>query len=198
MEVIEITFSEEGRISEQKLTVTFDMKLGEFREAAQTLLSLPDNLSCRLILERNKEELSDNATFRNSGIQQGDKLILIPPPRPQENKYFSHSSGVFLQVQEEISDLASSNSLVKYTLKLNLINDGNKPEKYDYPIELEEFYEDNPRRFFSDYGGKEYQKFKTALQEIESREVSNSEIDKILQEWCDDISLGYRDTTIEI
>ncbi|MDJ0902169.1 MAG: hypothetical protein QNJ55_25540 [Xenococcus sp. MO_188.B8] len=176
MEVIEITFCVEGRISVQKEKVALDMKLSDFREAAQTLLSLPDNLPCRLILERNQEELSHNATFRDAGIQQGDKLILIPPSR-------------FNSIYPE--------SLVRYTLQLSITSNGNKPKNYEYAIELEEFYEDKPERFFSDANGKEYQKFKTALQKIELREFSQSEIDTILQEWCDDISLGYRDTTIE-
>jgi hypothetical protein len=43
----------------------------------------------------------------------------------------------------------------------------------------------------------EKQNFATALQKIVLREVEFDEIDKILKDWCEDISLGYRTSTVK-
>ncbi len=169
MQEITVTFQKLDGIP-QATTISLDVKLSEFREAAQTLLNLPEYPPYQLILDRTGEILSDSKTFREVGIQQDDKLILISPPE----------------------------SLVRYTLKLSVISDGNKPKNYDYSIELEESYEDKPKCFFSDFNGRERQKFETSLKQVVPRELQRFEIDQILEEWCDDIAFGYKNTTVEI
>jgi hypothetical protein len=200
VEVIEITFCEDGKAFEQTLPVSSDMKIIDFREAAQTLLSLPENLPCQLVLERTREVLRNELNFAEAGIKHGDKLILVPlSPRDfTPGKNSGSSSGRFSKVQEETSSAAKSPSLVTYTLQLIVISDGQPTVTYEYPVKLIEFYEDNPQRFFIDSNARERQNFVNALQEIVLREVQTFEIDKILRDWCDDISLGYRTTSVKI
>jgi hypothetical protein len=199
LEVIEIIFCEEGKAPEKTLPVSSNMKLGDFREAAQILMSLPENSSWQLVLERTREVLRNELNFADAGIKHGDKLILVPKNSRDfmEGKSISSSSGMFSRVQEEKYE-AKALSLVKYKLQLTIPSDGHQTDTYDYPIELTEFYEDNPQRFFSDANSQEKQNFVTQIQEKVPRQIQTFEIDKILQQWCEDISLGYRTTGIRI
>jgi hypothetical protein len=200
VEVIEIIFREDGKAAEQSLPVSSDMKLIDFREAAQTLLSLPENLPCELVLERTREVLRNELNFADAEINDGDKLILVPLSLRDftPEKGSSSSSERFSKVQAETFSAAKSPSLVTYTLQLIVMSNDQPSATYEYPIKLAEFYEDNPQRFFNDSNARERQNFVTALQEIVPREVQIFEIDKILRDWCEDISLGYRNTPITI
>ncbi len=60
------------------------------------------------------------------------------------------------------------------------------------------FAHPNPERFLSDFNGWNKQKFETFLKQTVPRELETFEIDEILEEWCDDISFGYKNTTIDI
>jgi hypothetical protein len=200
VEVIEIIICEDGKTSEQILPISSDIKLGDFRKTAQTLLSLSENLLCQFVLERTREVLQNELNFAEAGIKHGDKLILVPlsPQDFTQWKSSGSSSGSFSKVQDKTSSAAKPQSLVTYKLQLIILSDGQQPETHNYPIELTEFYEDNSQRFFSDFNAQERQNFVTALQEIVPRKVQTFEIDKILRDWCDDISLGYRTTTMKI
>ncbi|RUS94652.1 hypothetical protein DSM106972_092890 [Dulcicalothrix desertica PCC 7102] len=197
MTEIVVTFQIEDGSAEKTLKdILLDSQLNESRQAVQMLLGLPENPPCRLFLERTNEILRDNLTFREAGVRSGDKIILIPSVQSAGNSN-SHS-GAFSKVQLETATSAKAISLVTYKLQLTVLSDNQQTEIYDYPIELTEFYEDNPQRFFSDSNARERQSFINALQEIASREVKAFEIDKILRDWCDDISLGYRNTAVKI
>lgn len=197
MTEIVVTFQTEDGSAEKNLNdVLLDSTLRDAREAVQMLLRLPENPPCRLVLERTGEILRDNLTFREAGIKQGDKLILVPSVL-SENNSRSHSGG-FSRVKPETSTSTKTSSLVTYKLQLTILSDGQQTDIYDYPIKLTEFYEDNPQRFFSDSNARERQNLVTALQKIVPREVQTFEIDKILRDWCDDISLGYRTTDVKI
>ncbi len=189
MTEIVVTFQTKDGSAEKTLNdVLLDSTLKEAREAVQMFLGLPENTPCQLVLERTNEVLMDNLTFREAGVKQGDKIIL--------NYRRSHSGVVY--VPSETSTSASPPSLVTYTFSLTILSDGKQPKNYDYPIELTDFYESNPQRFFSDYNAQERQNFIAWLQEIVPRAVQNFEIDKILRDWCDDISVGYRITALKI
>lgn len=88
---MKVTFKTEtdDNAGEQIIDVSPDSNLGESREAVQTLFSLPENPPYKLVLERTEEELKDNLTFEEAGIQDNDQLILSPstdkkkpPPDP--------------------------------------------------------------------------------------------------------------------
>lgn len=188
-EIVVIFQTEDGNTEKTLKDILLDSQLDESRQAVQMLLGLPENPPYRLLLERTGKILRDNLTFREAGVISGDKIILVCSP----------NSGDLIKVpQQEISSTKKTRSLVPYILQLTIISDAQQIETYEYPIELEEFHEDNPKEFFSDSNGRERQNFVKKLQKIVSREIESYEIDKILQDWCDDISLGYRFTAVKI
>ncbi|NES69861.1 MAG: hypothetical protein F6K24_33935, partial [Okeania sp. SIO2D1] len=76
---MEVIFTRSDETAERTIDVSSDSKLGESREEVQMLLGLPVNPPYKLVLERTDEELEDNLTFEEAGIQENDKLILSPP-----------------------------------------------------------------------------------------------------------------------
>lgn len=188
MEVIDIVLCEYGKVHEQVHTVSLHSELSSFRKAAQILLNL-DNSTCNIWLERTNEPLKDNLTFAAAGIKAGDRLVLMP------NKLPSQSSD-FLEASQTSTTSTRISSLVVYKLQITSLSD--EVKTYNYLIELSEFHEDNPLRFFSDFNSREKQKFIAKLQEQVTLHTNLLEVDKILQEWCENILLGYRYTAIKI
>lgn len=74
-----VIFTRSDGTAEKAIDVSPDSKLGEDREEVQMLLGLPVNPPYKLVLKRTEEELEDNLTFEEAGIQNNDKLILSPP-----------------------------------------------------------------------------------------------------------------------
>ncbi|NER52612.1 MAG: hypothetical protein F6J92_39435 [Symploca sp. SIO1A3] len=194
MEQITVTFQRQDGGAERTQNILLDAKLVTFREGMQTLLGLPDNPPCRIILERTGQELRDGLIVRDAGIREGDKLVLIPT-RIANTTTASSSSGAFSQPQGQFS-YSPTQSLVTYTLNLSPLGQNN--ETFDYSISLAEFHEDNPQQFFNQSNGKEKQKLADALQELLGREVNSREVEWIVGEWCEDIALGYRETPVDI
>ncbi|MCL1469125.1 IMS domain-containing protein [Argonema antarcticum] len=100
MEQIRVTFQKHEGSDERTLNILLDEKLGEFRKEVQTLLGLPDDPPCRLVLDRTGEELRDNATVREAGIQANDKLLLFPLGAWQEKNSRGSVSSNIKAVQE--------------------------------------------------------------------------------------------------
>ena len=194
MEQITVTFQRQDGGAERTQNILRDAKLVTFREGMQTLLGLPDNPPCRIILERTGKELRDGITARDAGIRQGDKLLLVPT-RVTNTTTASSSSGAFAQPQNKFSD-SLTQSLVTYTLNLSPLGKNN--ETFDYSINLAEFHEDNPQQFFNQSNGKEKQKLADALQELLGKEVNSRDVERIVGEWCEDIALGYRETPVDV
>jgi hypothetical protein len=189
MSEIIVTFqTADGEAEKTLADISLDTSLDEARQAILIFLRLPENSHYRLILRRTGEVLRENLTFREAGIKSNDTIVLA------NNSY---SSG-FTPLKLEPLASAKALSLVTYILQLTIPSDGHQTDTCEYPIELTEFYEDNPQRFFSDANSQEKQKFITQLQEKVPRQIESFEIDKILQQWCEDISLGYRTTGIRI
>jgi hypothetical protein len=197
MTEIVVTFQTEDGSAEKTLNdVLLDSTLRDAREALQMFLRLPEKQPYQFVLERTDEKLKDNLTFREAGVKSGDKIVLV---FSVVSATISNShSGSFSKVKLETSTSAKTPPLVTYKLQLTIPSDGQQTEIYDYCIDLPEFYEDNPQHFFSDSNAQEKQKFVIQLQEIAPRKLQSFEIEKILRDWCDDISLGYRTTTIKI
>lgn len=206
MTEIQVTFQQQDETNEQTIGVSPTQRIGDFREVAQMLLGLPENPPCQIVLKRTGETLRDSLTFEDTDIKHSDKLVLVTPSIFPDTKSktsskkssFSSSSNQFSIVQEEISEGEETSSLVTYTLQLTVVNNADKPSNYNYSIDLEEDYEDNPERFFTDFNKRERRNFATALRSIIPREVQSSEVDTILLKWCKEITLGYRFTPIEI
>ena len=203
MSKIPVVFQRYDGVSEQAIDVSLELKVGESCEAAQMLLALPETLPCRLVLERTGETLRDSATLGEAGIQKDDVLILISPTASPEKSETSSSSlnssspALATSVSHAKGFSASSPTAPKVAYTLRLTVQGAQ-ESWDYSIYLGDLYENNPDRFFTDFHGRERQKFEDELQDFLLREIESTEIDNILQKWCDDISVGYRNSEIEI
>jgi hypothetical protein len=55
--------------------VPTDMRLGDFRQAAQELDGL-SNVTCTLLLEKNNRAVNENESFESAGIQPNTTFIL--------------------------------------------------------------------------------------------------------------------------
>ncbi|MDZ8260412.1 hypothetical protein [Nostoc sp. ChiQUE01b] len=86
MKNITVTFQKHDGTAERTENISLDVKLSEFRKAAQILLRFPYGLPFVLILDRTKKELGNDGTFKDAGIQQNDKIILYPLPVWEKQK----------------------------------------------------------------------------------------------------------------
>ena len=75
---MQITFKSPGSQSEQKVDISLDSTVAETRSAVQMLLGLPESDSFKFFLERTNTVLSDDLTFREANVQEGDKVSLVP------------------------------------------------------------------------------------------------------------------------
>jgi hypothetical protein len=183
MTEILLTFYRHDKGSDISMPVFPSQTVGEAREAAQMLLSLPEHPPCRIILERTKQPLSDGMTFEILNVQQNDRLILLPP-----------FSVVTTPEPPKVSQVKFSTKIV-YTLMLEItpIN-----QHWQYSVELDDVYENSPMRFFADFDSYEEKKFEAALGEVMKDGVQVLQTRKILSQWCEDISQGYRNTSLKV
>ncbi|BAY24105.1 pentapeptide repeat family protein [Calothrix sp. NIES-2100] len=77
LEII-VTLKRYDGTAERKENISLKVKLSEVREAAQTLLGLPEKPPCRLVLYRTSSTLEDDCTLEEAGIQQNDRIMLYP------------------------------------------------------------------------------------------------------------------------
>jgi len=75
----EITVIVKYPLREQQKTaeVPVDLNLGEFRTEAQEVFGIHKTCETVLILEKTKELLSDDMTFRSAAVQNNAVLVLI-------------------------------------------------------------------------------------------------------------------------
>lgn len=73
-----VLFQSIASLAEQKVDVLIDSTLKESRGAVQMLLGLEESESFNFLLERTNSLLSDDSTFRDAGVRESDKLILVP------------------------------------------------------------------------------------------------------------------------
>lgn len=197
MGIIKILFQKYGGTLET-ISIAYDVKIGEFLKAAKMQLNIRE--PCQLILDSTGELLDDSLTFEDIDIKQDDKLIVTPESVLQQ---FRDCLLIFPELSykknKNLKKTRTSSFLVQYILQLQLAgNHKSWSEPPQYTIYLEEFYEDNPEIFFIEYNGWKYQKFENFLRANVSRKLEIFEIQRILREWCNNISLGYRDTIVDI
>ncbi|WP_414567401.1 hypothetical protein [Nostoc sp. CCY 9925] len=147
------------------------------------LLTYQNNVPSELLLGRLVKRVKDSQALAD------DAAIWAVESWALALKVISGGTTVFF-------DQAYSSLTTPYTLTLRIVSP--KAKTWQYSIDLEEFYEDNPECFFRDFDGYQHQKFAAALQDGLQIQVKNSEIDRILHQWIRQISLGYRDTPLEI
>ena len=76
MSGITVTVRNLGGDFRKTTEVDLDMRLGDFRQAAQELAGKSGVIS-HLILEKNNKPVNEDDTFANAGIESGTVFILI-------------------------------------------------------------------------------------------------------------------------
>lgn len=111
-------------------------------------------------------------------------LSLSSPPSPS------------VPQSSSVDDNGINNSeVIQYLLTLTFTSLGNK--RWNYAIDLIPRYEDHPNLFFTDRDGWEKQKFEVALEAELGRQPNRVEVDGIIQKWCKQIALGYREALLD-
>lgn len=157
------------------------------------LLAVPDNVAPQLLMGRLVQRLQDNLALAHDAAVwavESWALALGIISTPQESLVLPDSSP---EMVDSRTDAASTTRYI-----LNLTIGSNPPKTWQYSVELVEWYEDNPEKFFTDASRWERQRLEAALQGLLGRNVSNSELNKILQSWCQQIALGYRNAYLDI
>ena len=194
MNEVQVRFQKYKDIHSLSKLVPLDMSLNDACNAIPAMLGLPDQNFYRFGLVKTGKILDEYLTFREAGIEQNDQLILIS----QED--FSDWENQ-IKAQLDLSAIKSSSqgktpelsNGISYKL---IIKNSKDLLSWDYSIELQDFYENEPYEFFSKDDQQERKKFGTSLKKFMNREISEGEIEKILRSWCNDINQGYRTTSL--
>jgi hypothetical protein len=86
--------------------------------------------------------------------------------------------------------------LTRYSLYLTFTQQGNRI--WNYSIDLDPVQENNPREFFADNQGQEQQKFQKTLEQELGIQLTRTQIERLLSDWCKQIDLGYRDGQVDL
>lgn len=192
MSEIKVIFeSYDSNISKNK-TVPLDLCLDDALQGAVMSLGL-QNASYRFGLVRTGEVLATHLTFEESKILPNDRLVLIPFDKTVD--WTKNNSKSYEYVDLSATDKNASDG-IPYKLSLSTI--GNNKKLKDHIIYLDEYYENHPNDFFSDFNNHEKTRFENFYRNFIENEDTSYSINKILKIWCDDISQGYRLTLIEI
>ena len=203
MKTVPVTLRGEGTAIEYQLRLALDSSILDFRLNAQTMVGFDDH-ACRWILGRTGEPLKDDLLLAQADVQGGDVLTVAkvsayvdqaPNHTPQTvAPKTAPPPSSYRAVESAVS--AGTELLVPY--KLVLVIRSPQQSQWEYDIHLKQDYENNPRKFFEAYGGQEYQNLADFLRSILSHDPSPREIDRLLSEWCEDISMGHRRTVLPI
>jgi len=152
----------------------------ELREVAEIRLSLDSPETYRFVLERDGKHLKvldESKTLKSEQVQDGDKLVFFPSDSLPDS-------------------IILAGELVTYTLTLKV--PGVSPD-LQYSIRLNLRCENDPKtNYFANPDVNGRLKFEKFLQDQLAMDLGTQAIDKLIDEWCDDISVGYRNSEIEI
>jgi hypothetical protein len=185
-DTIDITvFDEAGKFSSIP-ELNPELTVREVLEAAKSFLDLADsNASYFLTLEKTNKPLDNSYSLQQAGLQNNDRLILI---KYEATEYQSHWT-------KQESPQKLQHSTIQYTLNLTI---SETSEKFQYSIKLAIEYENNPSKYFIKNNSEERYKFASSLKEATKKDFNQIVIDKILKFWCNEISIGYRETIYKI
>jgi hypothetical protein len=198
-EELNLTFQRYDQERERTTVVLSQTSVQETCEILRVLLGLPMT-TYRLGIVRTGT-LVESLDFSTAGIRQNDRLTLIPVHLIQEWKdaHIPKSTPTNTEPHKkaEKPEINQDSSIKGNEYQL-LLTIRDSEEIYRYSVKLEEIYENTPLDFFGIPQGSEYQKFKQFLQSKLQKEASDSDSSRILKKWCNDISQGYRTTTVNI
>ena len=172
---------------------------GQYRREIAVLISAINQNVVAEMLEQNRNNVPPDLFLGRLARQMQDNLAIAEDASVWAVESWAIALGIISETSTvEGVTLAPRSAPVKtkYTLLLKIVGIANNDLRYT--IDLEEAYEDNPQFFFAKSNGKEQGKFAVALEAVLGRKVQSSEVERILQQWCKQISLGYRSAYITI
>ncbi|NES20788.1 MAG: hypothetical protein F6K41_18105 [Symploca sp. SIO3E6] len=172
---------------------------GQYRREINVLISAINQNLVAEMLEQKRNNIPPDLFLGRLARQMQDNLAIAEDASIWAVESWAIALGMISDTSTvEGVTLAPRYTAVKtkYTLVLNIVDNANND--WRYTIDLEEAYEDNPQLFFAKSNGKEQRKFTVALEAVLGRKVKRSEVDRILQHWCNQISLGYRSAYMTI
>ena len=197
-EELNLTFQRYDQGRERTMVVPSEASVQETCETLRALLGL-STTTYRLGVVRTGVVI-ESIDFGNAGVQQNDRLTLIPVNLIQEWKdaHISKSTPTDAEPRKEAEQPQAEQNPAplgnEYQL---LLTTQDTKEAYRYSIRLEEIYEDAPLDFFGIPQGEEYQKFKQFLKSKLQKEASDSDSSRILKKWCKEIAQGYRTVSLQ-
>ncbi|NEP61840.1 MAG: hypothetical protein F6K31_33625 [Symploca sp. SIO2G7] len=171
---------------------------GQYRREIAVLISAINQNLVAEMLEQKKNNIPPKLFLGRLARQMQDNLAIAEDASAWAVESWAIALGIISDtstVERVTLEPKYAPVTTKYTLILNIV--GNVNNDWRYTIDLEEAYEDNPKLFFSKSNGKEQGKFTIALEAVLGRKVQSSEVERILQQWCKQISFGYRSAYME-
>ncbi|MDJ0511366.1 MAG: hypothetical protein QNJ64_19245 [Crocosphaera sp.] len=83
--------------------------------------------------------------------------------------------------------------MIRYLLTLH--TQDSPPQGYQYPLELEQYHEDNPEKIFTPEACKT---LKNYLEHKSSCTIREHHLNQMINTWIEDIAEGYRETSIHL
>jgi hypothetical protein len=197
----EVTLIFQSYDQQQSRSVVVDLlaSIQEIHESLPELLGLSTKTIYRLGIQRNGKILDDSLTFGAAGLQQSDRITLIPVNLIEEwqSKHYvpPDSTDSKNAVKAEPASTAQTKSGNEYQI---LITTQKNKETHQYSVILNATYENNPLNFFEIPDGQEAQNFKEFIKKALEKELSDSASNKILRDWCKEISHGYRTFSLHL
>jgi hypothetical protein len=184
MKMFRIRYSEYGsRIEKIENNVASDLNIGQLLVALADKLELHDHTRYKLVLERSSKSLrllDIYSTLLNEGVQDNDKLLFILHENTPDS--------VLLDEEAQF--------LVTYTLTLKVPNISFYPQ---YSIYLNRRCENSPKEnYFNNPKINGRLKFENFFKEKVSKSISYTEINQLIELWCQDICQGHQTTTLSI
>jgi hypothetical protein len=194
-----LIFQRYDQQQERMVVVPSEVSIQETCESLRELLGLSHSSLYRLGIQRNGKVIDDNLTFESAGAQQNDRITLIPVNLIEEwqSKHYvpPDSTDSKNAVKAEPSSAAQAKSGNEYQI---LITTQKNKETHQYSVILNATYENNPLNFFEIPDGQEAQNFKEFIKKALEKELSDSALNKILRDWCKEISHGYRTFSLHL
>jgi hypothetical protein len=194
-----LVFQGYNQDQEETIIVSSKMSMKNTSESIREILGLPRNMLYRIGIQRNGKIIDDSLTFGDAGLQQNDRITLIPISLIEEwqSKHYVPSDATDSKNAVKAEPVSDSQTKTGNEYQILITTRKNK-EVCQYSVILNTTYENNPLNFFEIPDGQESQKFKEFIKKTLEKELSDLALSKILRDWCKEISHGYRTFSLHL
>ena len=133
----------------------------------------------------------------NSNINDSDVILVIPSAFGSDSSSLSSSNQPVKSSFQSLGNQKKSlNAPITYKLILTIESSEaqSEPQTYEYLVYLQKYHENNPIHFFTSANNQEKQKLEYFLEQVLNRKPTDTETSELLETWCEEVALGYRET----